>query len=77
MTQMFAVDPAEIADLRAEVREIKHMLQAAQIQPKPEWLTADEACEDLGVSRSTLDRLVRKGAIEKHGAGKARRYRVR
>lgn len=78
MTDALAIPTVEqFKRLENKVDQLLAYHKAAQIQPRPEWLTADAACEELGVSKSTLDRLVRKGKVEKHGAGKARRYRVR
>lgn len=78
MTDALAIPTVQqFKRLEDKVDQLLAYHKAAQIQPKPEWLTANQACEALGVSKSTLDRLVRKGTIEKHGAGKARRYRVR
>ncbi len=46
----------EVRELRGEVRELRQALQA-KAQKDPEWVSTGEAASQVGVDRSTLDRL--------------------
>lgn len=67
----------EIAEIRAELRAVRVLLEQAIVAPKPEWLSVREAGEILGVSRSTIDRKIRKGELQARGSGRTRMVRVR
>lgn len=75
--QLAIVDLTALADLRAEVAEIRALLSRATVTPAPEWVSISEAARIAKVSDETIRRWVREGKIESNGkAGKARRVKL-
>ncbi|WP_406736322.1 helix-turn-helix domain-containing protein [Thioclava sp. GXIMD4215] len=73
---MVMVDESRLNAMEAQLRNLCRLLEASNIKPKDEWLTAAQAAEQLGVSTQTIWRKATSGEIEAKGTGKARRYRL-
>lgn len=74
--QLIAIDANALADLVAEVQELKSIVQQARIQPAPQWLTVKEYAAHVGKSESTVNRWIANGEVETKTVGKARMVRL-
>lgn len=77
MTAQFSLVPADaLADLRAELADLRQLIEGSRIERLPDKVTVSEAAAMENVSASTIDRWRREGSIETTGTGKARRVVV-
>lgn len=76
MTQLALIDLSALNDLRADLAEVKRLLERSSVQPLPEWVNISEAAARQGCSASTIRRMIDRGELEAKGAGKARKVRV-
>ena len=73
---LIAVDAGALDSIRAELAEIKALLQRATVTPAPDWVSIGEAARIRGVSTSTIRRWIDLGQLEATGTGKARRIKI-
>lgn len=77
MTQQLAIiELSALAELRAEVAEVRRLLERSHVQQAPEWVTVSDAARRMECSADTIRRRIAAGELESKGAGKARRVRL-
>jgi len=67
---LIAVDPDALAEIKAELVALRNEIRAVRMSPMPEWVTAHEYAEQVGVTRRTVMNWIAAGQIEssRHGA---------
>lgn len=61
---IIATDDARLARLESRLEEITRLLTGITMQPRNPWLTRAEYKRELGVSESTVARIIRDGKVE-------------
>jgi len=85
---MVAKDPrddanADMVSALERIEQLLHSIRIASAEPAREWLTIQEAANELRVSRDTIERLVLSGRLKAteintgNGAGVRHRFRIR
>ena len=69
MNQLIAIDPNALESLRQELARLHKRLDQFEMQPKPEWIPADQFAKQVGKSLRTIKRWTNEGKIETKRVG--------
>lgn len=74
--QIAIVDAATLQAILDKLDAVQRSLEAAQIRPKPDWVSIPEAMAHYGCSADTIRRRVASGALKARGSGKLKQVLV-
>lgn len=69
MNQLIAIDPTALDALRDELARLHKRLDQVEMQPRPEWITAEQFAKQVGKSLRTVKRWTDEGKIETKRVG--------
>lgn len=73
--QLIAIDETALDALKAELSEIRQLLNAANITARSERLTIRDYAEEKGVSTKTVNNWIAAGRVQVRGSGRLREVR--
>lgn len=66
----------DFAAIMRELHDIKQQLRMVQMKPRPEWVTAKEYAELVGVTTRTIRNWIANGELETYQHGKVTMVRA-
>lgn len=66
---MIAIDPGALDALNHKLDALISEIRSVRMTPKPEWVTATEYAQQLGVTRRTVTNWIARGEIQSSRRG--------